>query len=67
MLAKALINDPKILLLDEPTANLDPDIADFVVNFLKDYSSRKNTTLIFASHNMVEVENICNEIILEIG
>ncbi len=64
MLAKALINDPKILLLDEPTANLDPDIADFVVNFLKDYSSRKNTTLIFASHNMVEVENICNEIIL---
>ena len=50
--------------MDEPTANLDPDIVDFVVNFLKDYSSRKNTTLIFASHNMVEVENICNEIIL---
>lgn len=64
MLAKALINDPEILLLDEPTANLDPDIADFIINFLKRYAQRKNTTVIFASHNMVEVENLCDEIIL---
>ena len=64
MLAKALINDPEILLLDEPTANLDPDIADFVINFLKNYSLRKNTTLIFASHNMSEVDKLCDEVIL---
>ena len=64
MLAKALINDPEILLLDEPTANLDPDIADFIINFLKRYAQRKNTTVIFASHNMSEVENLCDEIIL---
>ena len=64
MLAKALINDPEILLLDEPTANLDPDIADFVINFLKNYSLRKNTTLIFASHHMSEVDKLCDEVIL---
>ena len=44
-LAKALINDPEILLLDEPTANLDPDVADFVLNYLKKYAQKKNTTL----------------------
>ena len=63
-LAKALINDPEILLLDEPTANLDPDVADFVLNYLKKYAQKKNTTLIFASHNMREVEKICDKIIL---
>jgi ABC-2 type transport system ATP-binding protein len=64
MLAKALINDPEVLLLDEPTANLDPDVADFVINYLKKYSKKHNATLIFASHNMNEVEKICDEIIL---
>ena len=64
MLAKALINDPEVLLLDEPTANLDPDVADYILNFLKDFSTKNNTTLIFASHNMREVERICDQVIL---
>ena len=63
-LAKALINDPEVLLLDEPTANLDPDVADYVLNYLKDYSQKKNTTLLFASHNMREVERICDQVVL---
>tara|TARA_B100000945_G_C20344178_1_gene578911 strand:+ start:470 stop:1201 length:732 start_codon:yes stop_codon:yes gene_type:complete len=63
-LAKALINDPEILLLDEPTANLDPDVADYVINYLKKYSEKKDTTLIFASHNMREVEKVCDQVIL---
>ena len=64
MLAKALINDPEVLLLDEPTANLDPDVADYILNFLKDFSTKNNTTLILASHNMREVERICDQVIL---
>lgn len=63
-LAKALINDPEVLLLDEPTANLDPDVADYVLNYLKNYSQKKNTTLLFASHNMREVERICDQVVL---
>ena len=63
-LAKALINAPEVLLLDEPTANLDPDVADYVLNYLKDYSQKKNTTLLFASHNMREVERICDQVVL---
>ena len=53
-----------MLLLDEPTANLDPDVADYVLNYLKDYSQKKNTTLLFASHNMREVERICDQVVL---
>ena len=63
-LAKALINDPEVLLLDEPTANLDPDVADYVLNYLKNYSQKKNTTLLFASHNMREVERVCDQVVL---
>ena len=63
-LAKALINDPEILLLDEPTASLDPDISNFVLKYLQDYSNNKGTTLILASHNMREVEKFCDQVIL---
>ena len=63
-LAKALINDPEILLLDEPTASLDPDISNFVLKYLKNYSNNKGTTLILASHNMREVEKFCDQVIL---
>lgn len=63
-LAKALINDPEILLLDEPTANLDPDVADFVLRYLKNYSNNRGTTLILASHNMREVEKFCDQVVI---
>ena len=55
-LAKALINDPEILMLDEPTASLDPDTGDFVRSFIEHYSSKTNVTILLASHNMNEVE-----------
>ena len=63
-LAKALINDPEILLLDEPTASLDPDVADYIRSFIEDYASTKGATILLASHNMNEVERLCYEVLM---
>ena len=63
-LAKALINDPEILLLDEPTASLDPDVADYVRSFIENYASIKNATILLASHNMNEVERLCHNVMM---
>jgi ABC-2 type transport system ATP-binding protein len=63
-LAKALINDPEILLLDEPTASLDPDVGDYVRSILETYASKKNATVLLASHNMSEVERLCDEVMM---
>ena len=59
-LAKSIINDPKILLLDEPTASLDPETGEYVRNFLKEYQNERKTSIILASHNMSEVEKLCS-------
>ena len=63
-LAKALINDPEILLLDEPTASLDPDVGDYVRSFIENYASTKGSTILLASHNMNEVERLCSELMM---
>src|SRR5258708_4500150 len=63
-LAKALINRPDGLLLDEPTAWLDPDTADWVRGYLKDYQRQTHATILLASHNMGEVERLCDDVIL---
>ena len=63
-LAKSLINEPKLLLLDEPTASLDPDIGDFIRGYLENYKRKKNVTILLASHNMSEVERLCDEVIM---
>ena len=63
-LAKALVNDPEILLLDEPTASLDPDVSDYIRTFIEDFASKKGTTILLASHNMNEVERLCHEVIM---
>ena len=63
-LAKALINDPEILLLDEPTASLDPDVGDYVRSFIENYASTKGATILLASHNMNEVERLCTEVMM---
>jgi len=62
-LAKAFINDPKILLLDEPTASLDPEVAKLVRNFILEQQKTKNISVIFTSHNMQEVEQLCDRIL----
>ena len=63
-LAKALINDPEILLLDEPTASLDPDVSDYIRSFIEDFTSNKGSTILLASHNMNEVERLCHEVMM---
>ena len=63
-LAKALINDPEILFLDEPTASLDPDVGDYIRGFIEDYASNKGATILLASHNMSEVERLCYEVLM---
>ena len=63
-LAKALINDPKVLLLDEPTASLDPEVGDFVRTFLEEYKREKKISILLASHNMNEVTRLCNSILM---
>ncbi|WP_407048798.1 ABC transporter ATP-binding protein [Methyloraptor flagellatus] len=63
-LAKALINEPDLLLLDEPTASLDPDTADWVRGRLEDYRARRGASILLASHNMPEVERLCDEVVV---
>ena len=63
-LAKSLINKPKLLFLDEPTASLDPDVGDFVREYLEKYKKKNELTILLASHNMKEVERLCNKIIM---
>ena len=63
-LAKSLINKPKLLFLDEPTASLDPDVGDFVREFIEKYKKKNELTILLASHNMKEVERLCNKIIM---
>lgn len=63
-LAKALVNQPEVLLLDEPTASLDPDTADWVRSHLEAYRRDRGATILLASHNMLEVERLCDEVIM---
>ena len=63
-LAKSLINKPEILLLDEPTASLDPDIGDFIRSYIQEYKLKNKVTILLASHNMAEVERLCNSVIM---
>jgi ABC-2 type transport system ATP-binding protein len=63
-LSKALLNKPEVLLLDEPTASLDPDTADWVRSWLERYRATRNATVLLASHNMSEVERLCERVIM---
>jgi ABC-2 type transport system ATP-binding protein len=63
-LAKALVNHPDMLLLDEPTASLDPDSADWMRGLLRDYQKETGASILLASHNMVEVERLCSHVLL---
>ena len=63
-LAKSLLNEPELLLLDEPTASLDPDTADSIRSHLQRYQQRTGATILLASHNMAEVERMCAEVIM---
>ncbi len=63
-LAKSLINRPRLLFLDEPTASLDPDVGDFVREYLEEYKKKNELTILLASHNMREVERLCSSIVM---
>ena len=63
-LAKALINEPTVLLLDEPTASLDPETGDFIRTFLENYKKEKKISVLLASHNMSEVERLCDNVVM---
>lgn len=63
-LAKSLLNKPEVLLLDEPTASLDPDMGDRMRGLLTNYQKRSGATLLLASHNMLEVERMCTDVIM---
>ena len=63
-LAKSIINDPKVLLLDEPTASLDPETGDYVRSFLEEYQKEKKASIVLASHNMSEVERLCSSVLM---
>ena len=63
-LAKSIINDPTVLLLDEPTASLDPETGDFVRSFLEEYQRERKTSILLASHNMSEVERLCSSVLM---
>jgi ABC-2 type transport system ATP-binding protein len=64
LLAKALINEPELLLLDEPTASLDPDTADVIRGYLESYQRERGATVLLASHNMAEVERLCSDVLM---
>jgi len=63
-LAKSIINEPTVLLLDEPTASLDPETGDYVRSFLEDYKKEKEVSILLASHNMTEVERLCSSVLM---
>ena len=63
-LAKALLNEPELLLLDEPTASLDPDSGDWVRSYLENYRAQTGATILLASHNMAEVERLCSQVLM---
>ena len=63
-LAKALLNRPELLLLDEPTASLDPDTADWVRGYFQSYQRASGATIVLASHNMTEVERLCDDVLM---
>ena len=63
-LAKALLNEPDVLLLDEPTASLDPDTGDRIRSYLEAYQARRRATILLASHNMAEVERLCSQVMM---
>ena len=63
-ICRALIQNPDLLLIDEPTASLDPDVADYIRTYIEDFASKKGTTILLASHNMSEVERLCHEVMM---
>ena len=63
-LAKSIINDPSVLLLDEPTTSLDPETGDYIRGFLEEYQNEKKASIVIASHNMLEVERLCSSVLM---